>query len=166
MKTFTIKTAWNRFNGLLETNFGWTREDLEADYEIYNDRLPVKDYFWGLLNKMIVDNPKSGKSAVYFDMARFVHDYEGKSGLQYCRLSLQERLPDESPGSNSIQFEVEIIPDPECNYAKELSKNKYPFASTIDDIPLANHNCERKVCRCDFALAAKRDENGRLIINL
>ncbi|WP_088340537.1 hypothetical protein [Robiginitalea sediminis] len=172
MKEFTLKRGWNRNKHLFKVVLGWDWADLETDYKSLKMKKDIseKDYFWGLLNRMLVrsdddtQNIHSLNKSIYLTMAWFVHWYEGKSGLPYSRLMIQAEIMDCKFGhipNSHVMYEIAVIPDPECTYARSLKDTRYPI--DVDDIPLATNDCLRPVCRCCLSVVPKRDENGRLV---
>jgi len=169
MKTFTIKTAWNQYGQLMGNVLGHDRESLEQDhaqYQIVQPAASVKDYMWGLFNRMLLESAGDfhTQSMLYHCMAVFRGIYEGKSGKQYNQLSHQAsldkiRIDNES---SRLVIELKVSPDPDCPHAKSMENKRFPIETDLVSM-LANESCHRDFCRCNILGLAKRDEDGNLL---
>ena len=170
MKTFTIKTAWNQYGQLIGDVLGHDRESLEQDfakYQIVQPAASVKDYMWGLFNRMLMESPGDlhTQSMLYHSMAVFMSIYEGKNCNQYARQAIAQEVKKaqvESKENENCIWELKIVADPDCDHTQSLDGIGFPITDDLV-LPLADENCTREFCRCSVTRRAKRDENGRII---
>jgi hypothetical protein len=128
--------------------------------------LSENDYFWELLNRMILvrkdslTNFHNKNVQVYNAMGRFVSEFEGKKGHQYMRLANQEYLQTVRVGG--LKMQVMIIAHPRCKYSMQFHLRKYNFPLDVE-LPVPSDECEFDCCGCSISAAPERDKNGRLI---
>ena len=170
MKTFTFNTLKNKYGGQIQLVLGIDACQLERDYNEYSVKQPIasdKDYMWHLFNRMLIASAGDHfmQSSIYHGMAVFIAIYEGKNGNPYKRLSLEAEVlkAKEDYESSSLKLVLKIIADPDCEHAMSLVGESYTLDKDFE-LPLANNDCERDLCRCTTSCIAQRDENGRLVM--
>lgn len=171
VKTFTVKTAWNKFGQAIQDTLKMDRGLLEEDFEQYKSMQPdasIKDYMWSLFNRILLETAGdyTTQSGIYYSMAIFLAEYESNNGNQYARLALAQEVNkaqmETAESSQSVIWELEVIADTDCEHAKSLDGKKFPITDDLV-LPLANEDCTRELCRCTVSRVAKRDEDGRII---
>ncbi len=144
---------------------------IEQDYSKYHVLQPnasFRDYMWSLFNRIIL---KGGDSSTYSEMGRFVARYEGKDGNKYRRIEFKIELEGIREGSSvsslkGVALNLIIMgSDKRCNVAMKYHGVKYPTDNLPEDLPIASDDYELGCCTCTTSLVARRDENGRLMLD-
>lgn len=163
------------FSKLVSLNY--PKEILDKEYlqcDITEGNLHrLKDFIWSSFNTAIYLNRKrfQFQSFTYLNMAEFnMNEEDGKMVEELKKLSADSLVNDFLSKDNSIiPYEGSIsVREDACSVCKVDKNKKFDVQELIKRHPLPHKNCtcSGMGCNCRLVFSAKRDEDGKLILNL